>query len=98
MNIKIKREDKKVTISVSGSIDTNTAPEFIECLKEQMPGSTELLLDLKEAEYISSAGLRAILFAQKTMDSQGSMTVANVNSDIMDTFELTGFTEILKII
>lgn len=97
MNIKQNKEGKKLTVNVSGRIDTTTAPQFSDFLKEQLPGVEELVIDLKEVDYISSAGLRAILFAQKIMNSQGSMVVTNVNSDIMETFELTGFTEILNI-
>ena len=98
MNIKQKKEDKKLTIFISGRVDTNTAPELLENLKESMVGIEELILDLADVEYISSAGLRVILFAQKTMNSQGSMSVAHVSNDIMDVFELTGFTDILTII
>lgn len=98
MNIKQKKENKTVTIYVSGRIDTATAPEFLEYLKGAMPGAEELVLDLQEVDYISSAGLRVILFAQKTMNSQGSLTITHVSSDIMETFELTGFTDILNII
>lgn len=97
MHIKQNKEGKKLTVNVSGRIDTTTAPQFSDFLKEQLPGVEELVIDLKEVDYISSAGLRAILFAQKIMNSQGSMVVTNVNSDIMETFELTGFTEILTI-
>lgn len=98
MNIKSKKEDKKTTILISGRVDTNTAPELLEFLKGAMPGVEELVLDFKELEYISSAGLRVILFAQKTMNAQGSMVITNVNEDIMETFELTNFTDILTII
>lgn len=98
MNIRQNKENKKVTVFISGRVDTNTAPELLEYLKEAMQGIEELVLDLKEVDYVSSAGLRVILFAQKTMNSQGSMCIANVNSDIMETFELTGFTDILTII
>ncbi len=98
MNIKSKKEDKKTTIFISGRVDTNTAPELLEFLKGAMPGVEELVLDFKELEYISSAGLRVILFAQKTMNAQGSMVITNVNEDIMETFELTNFTDILTII
>jgi len=98
MNIKSKKEDKKTTIFISGRVDTNTAPELLEFLKGAMPGVEELVLDFKELEYISSAGLRVILFAQKTMNAQGSMVITNVNEDIMETFELTAFTDILTII
>ena len=97
MNIKQKKENKVVTLSISGRVDTNTSPELLECLKEVMPGAEELVLDLEGVDYVSSAGLRVILFAQKTMNSQGSMKVINVNQDIMETFELTGFTDILNI-
>ena len=98
MNIKSKKEDKKTIVEVSGKVDTNTAPEFLEFLKGAMPGAEELVLDFKNLEYISSAGLRAVLFAQKTMNAQGTMVVANVNEDIMETLELTGFVDILTII
>ena len=97
MNIKDKKENKKTTVMISGQVDTNTAPALLEYLKGAMPGVEELVLDFKELDYISSAGLRVILFAQKTMNAQGSMTVINVNEDIMETFELTGFTDILTI-
>ena len=97
MNVKQKAEGKKLTVFISGRVDTNTAPELLEYLKEAMSGVEELVLDFKEVDYISSAGLRVILFAQKTMNSQGSMCLINVNSDILETFELTGFTDILTI-
>lgn len=98
MNIKQKKEKKQLTVFVSGRIDTVTAPQFSEYLKKELVGVEELILDLADVEYVSSAGLRVILFAQKTMNSQGSMKVAHVNNDIMETFELTGFTDILTII
>ena len=98
MTIKQKKENKTLTVSISGRVDTKTAPELLEFLQGAMPGVEELILDLAEVEYVSSAGLRVILYAQKTMTSQGSMKVKNVNSDIMETFELTGFTDILTII
>lgn len=97
MNIKQSKVDNKVVVSVNGRIDTNTAPEFLECIKGVLPGAKELEIDLEGVDYVSSAGLRVILFAQKTMNSQGSMCVSHVNSDIMETFELTGFTDILTI-
>lgn len=97
MTIKQAKENKKLTVSVNGRIDTNTAPEFMEFLKGVMVDIEELVIDLAEVDYISSAGLRVLLYAQKTMNALGSMTVINVNSDIMETFELTGFTDILTI-
>ena len=98
MTIKQKKEDAALTIFVEGRIDTTTAPEFSEYLKRELPGVKHLVLDLQGVDYVSSAGLRAILFAQKTMNAQGDMKVAHVNFDIMETFELTGFTDILEII
>ena len=98
MTIKQKKENKTLTVFISGRVDTKTAPELLEFLQGAMPGVEELILDFAEVEYVSSAGLRVILYAQKTMTSQGSMKVANVNSDIMETFELTGFSDILTII
>ena len=98
MNIKQKRENRKVTVYVTGRVDTVTSPQLLDYLKEAMVGAEELILDIAGVDYVSSAGLRVILFAQKTMNSQGSMSVANVNKDIMETFELTGFLDILNII
>lgn len=97
MNIKQNKENKKLTVLINGRVDSSTAPELLDYLKEAMSGIEELIIDLKDVEYISSAGLRVILFAQKTMNSQGSLTIINVNEDIMETFELTGFTDILTI-
>lgn len=98
MTIKQIKENKKLTLAITGRIDTSTAPELSELLKDALTGVEDLLIDLKGVDYISSAGLRVILLAQKMMNNQGSLTVANVNSDIMETFELTGFTDILNII
>ncbi|MCR4562506.1 MAG: STAS domain-containing protein [Bacilli bacterium] len=99
MNIKTKKEDKVLSVIVGGRIDTNTAPELSEFLKANMPEAHDLVLDLEGVDYVSSAGLRVILFAQKTMSGKGgTMKVAHVNHDIMETFELTGFTDILTII
>lgn len=98
MDIKQKKEGKKVIVSISGRVDTTTAPELLEYLKGVMVDIEELVLDIKDVNYISSAGLRVILFAQKTMNAQGSMSISNVNKDIMEIFELTGFTDILTII
>lgn len=97
MTVKQKKENNKLTIYISGRVDTTTAPDLSEYLKDALNGVQELVLDLKEVDYVSSAGLRVILFAQKTMNAQGSMVVTNVNKDIMETFELTGFTDILTI-
>jgi anti-sigma B factor antagonist len=97
MNITKKAEDKKLTIGVDGRLDTMTAPELDEELKASLGGVEELVMDFSDLEYISSAGLRVQLSAQKTMNTQGEMTVTGVNDVIMEIFEVTGFSDILTI-
>lgn len=98
MNIKQKRDGDKLIVYVEGSIDTNTHQVLNEYLQKELNGVKDFTLDLEKVDYISSAGLRCLLFAQKTMDSQGKMVVTHVNSDIMETFELTCFTDFLTIV
>ena len=99
MNIKSNKEGNKLIVYVDGRVDSLTSPAFEEYLEKVMPGLKELELNFEKLEYISSAGLRVLLFAQKTMTNQGgSMVVSNVNENIMETFELTCFTDILTII
>ncbi len=86
-----------LTISLSGRLDTLSAPRFEEELKASISGITELVLDLANLEYMSSAGLRILLSAQKTMNTQGKMIVKNVNDTIMEIFEVTGFIDIITI-
>ena len=97
MEIKKNLEGEKLTVAISGRLDTITAPELDEELKASLDGVSELVIDFTETEYISSAGLRVLLSAQKTMNKQGSMTVTGVNDIIMEIFEVTGFTDILTI-
>lgn len=97
MNVKERKEGEKAIVSVSGRIDTATAPTLLEYLKTELVGVKELILDFQEVEYVSSAGLRVILYAQKTMSTQGSMKLINVSPDILEVLELTGFTEVLDI-
>ena len=97
MNINKLPEGEKLTVSISGRLDTSTAPELENELKASYDGVKELVLDLSALEYISSAGLRVLLSAQKTMSKQGSMTVKGANPDIMEIFEVTGFSDILNI-
>lgn len=92
--IKTKKENT-LQIALSGRLDTTTAPQLEEAL--ELDGVTELNFDFAKLEYISSAGLRVLLAAQKLMNKQGGMKVMNVNSDIMDVFEITGFSDILTI-
>ena len=99
MNIKQKKDGTQLTVFIDGRIDTATAPNLYDYLVAEMEGVTELTLDFTKVEYVSSAGLRVILFAEKTMKGKGGkMIVTHVNDDIMETFELTCFTSILTII
>jgi len=82
---------------LEGRLDTVTAPELEKELKEALDGVTSLTLDFEKLEYISSAGLRVLLAAQKTMTKQGSMKLVHVNDTIMEIFEVTGFSDILTI-
>lgn len=97
MNVSKKAEGTKLTIVISGRVDTTTAPELENEIKSSYEGITELVLDFAEVKYISSAGLRVLLSAQKVMAKQGSMKLINVSSDIMEIFEVTGFSDILTI-
>ncbi len=97
MTINQKKDGEKLTVELEGRLDTTTAPELESALKDALDGVSELELDLKDLVYISSAGLRVLLSAQKVMNKQGSMAVLNANSDLMEIFEVTGFTDILTI-
>ncbi len=97
MTIKTEKNDSALTVFVEGRLDTNTAPELDETLRSSLEGITDLSLDLEKLEYLSSAGLRVLLSAQKTMNKQGTMVVKNVNETIMEIFEVTGFSDILTI-
>lgn len=99
MTIKQKKDGNKLVVAVEGRIDTNTSPELTEFFKANLKGVKEFELNLEKVNYVSSAGLRTILFAQKTIDSQGGkMCVSHVCKEVMETFELTCFTDILTII
>lgn len=89
-------EQTKLCLAPVGRLDTTTASEFEKELETSLTGVTELVLDLKELSYISSAGLRVILKAQKQMNAQGSMKVTGANEMIMEVFEITGFSDILS--
>ena len=97
LNINKTIENGKAVFTLGGRLDTVTAPELEKELKGSLDGVSELTLDLKELDYISSAGLRVLLSAQKTMNKQGSMIILNTKPEIMDIFEITGFTDILNI-
>ncbi|MCR4923623.1 MAG: STAS domain-containing protein [Lachnospiraceae bacterium] len=97
MTINKVTEGNKLVIALQGRLDTTTAPELEAELKDCLSGVEELEFDLKELDYISSAGLRVLLSAQKTMNKQGSMKVTGSNDDIKEIFEVTGFSDILTI-
>ena len=86
-----------LTISIEGRLDTTTAPQLETELKKSLDGIKTLVLDIAALEYISSAGLRVLLSAQKVMNKQGEMTIKGANEAIMEIFEVTGFVDILNI-
>lgn len=97
MTINKNTEGSKLTLALSGRLDTTTAPELEEFIQSSLAGVTDLVLDLSNLEYISSAGLRVLLSAQKIMNKQGSMVVTGANEIVMEVFEVTGFDEILTL-
>lgn len=97
LNINNAKEGSKLNITVEGRLDTTTAPELEAVIKDEINGVTELVIDLDKLEYISSAGLRVLLAAQKIMMKQGQMVVTNPNDVIKEIFEVTGFSDILTI-
>ena len=97
LNINKALEETKLNIALEGRLDTTTSPKLEEEIRADIGGITELVFDLSELAYISSAGLRVLLAAQKIMNEQGTMTVKNVSDEIMEIFEMTGFSEILTI-
>ena len=97
MDIQKTKDNSTLTLAVTGRLETTTAPELEEVIKTELEGISELIFDLSGLEYISSAGLRVILSAQKKMNLQGSMKVTGVKDIVMEIFEITGFTDILTI-
>ena len=97
MNISIEKDNGSVVMKLSGRLDTTTAPELENAINGEGDALKSLVLDFKEVNYISSAGLRVLLSAQKMMNIQGSMELNNVSEDVMDIFEMTGFADILVI-
>lgn len=97
MTIEKKQEGNSLTISLEGRLDTLTSPELEAEFRQGLTGITELVVDMEKLAYISSAGLRVLLSAQKVMNKQGAMTIRNVSEEIMEIFEVTGFVDILTI-
>ena len=97
MTIEIKRTSEETVIELVGRLDTTTAPALEKTITNDIGDTKNLVLNIKGLEYISSAGLRVILGAQKKMQKIGSMKVTNVREEIMEVFEMTGFADILTI-
>ncbi len=98
MTIKKVKDGDKLTVKIEGRVDTLTAPELDKELSGEYDGLKELVLDVSQVDYISSAGLRVFLMAQRTMNKQGEMTVSGANQDVIDIFEATGFDDILTLV
>ena len=98
MTINKTQNGNSLTVAIEGRLDTTTAPKLEEELKASLDGISELTMDLSTLDYISSAGLRVLLSAQKIMNKQGEMKVAGSNETVMEVFEVTGFSDILNIV
>ncbi|MEG0824423.1 MAG: STAS domain-containing protein [Oscillospiraceae bacterium] len=97
MKIDTSLNGTELTLTLTGRLDTTTAPELEAELKNSMDGINALVLDFATLEYISSAGLRVLLSAQKVMNKQGKMVIRHANETILEVFEVTGFTDILTL-
>ncbi|MBR1751154.1 MAG: STAS domain-containing protein [Ruminococcus sp.] len=97
MNINKENNNGELNVKIEGRIDTTTAPALETELKGSFDGCESLVLDFEKVEYISSAGLRVLLSSQKVMSKKGGMKLINVSEDIMEIFEVTGFSDILTI-
>ena len=97
MTIEIKRNAEETIIELVGRLDTITAPALDKTISSDIAGTKKLVIDFKSLEYISSAGLRVLLGAQKKMQKVGTMKLVNVCEEVMEVFEMTGFSDILTI-
>lgn len=97
MNILQEKNGTELVIALEGRLDTMTAPELEAALKDAFEGVETLVFDLEKLDYISSAGLRVLLSAQKTMNRQGNMKVTHANEIVREIFDVTGFADILRI-
>ena len=93
----MNRDGNKLTVAISGRLDTLSSPDFEKEMTPAIEGVEELVIDLKDLDYISSAGLRVLLGLAQTMEDQGKMVVTNPNDAVMDVFSVTGFDDILTI-
>lgn len=97
MTINKTSADNIITLALEGRLDTTTAPELDKEIDVVIEETADLVFDFKDLEYISSAGLRVLLKAQKAMSAKGTMKLVNVNDSIMEVFDITGFVDILVI-
>ena len=97
MTIVKELNNKQLTIKLEGELNTTTAPLLEEVIKNDLNGINSLIFDFEKLEYLSSAGLRMILVAQKIMEQQGKMVIRHVNKSILEIFDITGFSSILSI-
>ena len=97
MKILKEQNGKTMTLTLEGRLDTTTSPELEAVLVNELGDAAELILDFEHLEYISSAGLRVLLTAQKKMNTQGTMIIRNVCETVREVFEITGFSDILTI-
>ena len=97
MNIEKKLEGTTLTIALEGRLDTTTSPDLEETLAASLDGATALVFDFAKLDYLSSAGLRVLLSAQKRMNKQGSMKLVHVNDAVKEVFDITGFADFLTV-
>ena len=97
LNIDILKDGGKAILALEGRLDTSTAPQLEEAINRDIEKITDLSFDFAKLEYISSAGLRVLLSTQKVMNKQGKMIIKNVSEEVMEIFEVTGFSDILTI-
>ena len=97
MNITKTITGSELLLSVSGNLDSVSAPQLEKAVNDSVTGISKLIFDFEKVDYVSSAGLRVLLLSHKIMAKQGSMVVRHVNKEVMDIFELTGFTSFLTI-
>ena len=97
MTIEKHRQGTELTVVLEGRLDTVSAPDLDAVVKNELLGVDTFILDLKKLQYTSSAGLRVILIAQKTMNKQGKMILKNVAEAVMEVFEMTGLSDLLTI-
>lgn len=97
MTINKTQNGDEVIFALEGKLDTTTAPDLDAALKESFSGARKMVLDFANLQFISSAGLRVILNAQKVMNEQGDLVIKNAGPQILEVFEITGFSDFLKI-